>query len=122
MDSDSYNGDSLFPIVASQSQLQDVARLRALMLPSLSMLIRYLNVSTRQDYLVKRIHGEEEGGRERRREREREKEGRRGLIISYKALSLNCTCTYRLIVTIKAVKGEGEWGKEKERGRLIFVI
>ena len=59
-----------FLIVASQSQLQDVARLRALMLPSLSMLIRYLNVSTRQDYLVKRIHGEEEGerGRERRKE------------------------------------------------------
>ena len=52
-----------FLIVASQSQLQDVARLRALMLPSVSMLIRYLNVSTRQDYLVKRIHGEEEGER-----------------------------------------------------------
>ena len=77
-----------FLIVASQSQLQDVARLRALMLPSLSMLIRYLNVSTRQDYLVKRIHGEEEGegGRERRKEREREKEGRRGLIISYTSI------------------------------------
>ena len=67
-----------FLIVASQSQLQDVARLRALMLPSLSMLIRYLNVSTRQDYLVKRIHGEEEGerGRERRKERGREKKER----------------------------------------------
>ena len=77
-----------------------MARLRALMLPSLSMLIRYLNVSTRQDYLVKRIHGEEEGGRERRREREREKEGRRGLIISYTIIVIrlymyiqtNCNC------------------------------
>ena len=65
----------LIHVVASQSQLQDVARLRALMLPSVSMLIRYLNVSTRQDYLVKRIHGEEEGerGREGRREEERRK-------------------------------------------------
>ena len=26
----------------------------------------------------------------------------------------------QLIVTIKNCKGEGEWGKEKERGRLIF--
>ena len=97
MDSDSYNGDSLFPIVASQSQLQDVARLRALMLPSLSMLIRYLNVSTRQDYLVKRIHGEEEGG------------------------SLDCTCTYRLIVTIKSCEGRERVGEGEGERKTYFL-
>uniref|UniRef100_A0A1X7SSM1 Uncharacterized protein n=1 Tax=Amphimedon queenslandica TaxID=400682 RepID=A0A1X7SSM1_AMPQE len=43
--------------IASVAQLQDEAILRGMMLPSLSMLLRYLSLSTRQDYLVKRIHG-----------------------------------------------------------------
>ena len=45
-------------------QLRDLARLRAQQLPSLSMLIRYLDLSSKQDYLVKRILGKEWQGDE----------------------------------------------------------
>uniref|UniRef100_A0A1X7TYU3 Transmembrane protein 209 n=1 Tax=Amphimedon queenslandica TaxID=400682 RepID=A0A1X7TYU3_AMPQE len=48
--------------IASVAQLQDEAILRGMILPSLSMLLRYLSLSTRQDYLVKRIHDLAEGG------------------------------------------------------------
>lgn len=47
--------------VATLEQLQDVASLRTMALPSLSMLTHYLKVCTKQDYLIKRIHELAEG-------------------------------------------------------------
>ena len=66
-----------------------------------------------------------EGGREGRREEERRKResgGRERLIISYKVLSLDCTCTYRLIVTIKSCEGRGRVGRRRREEDLFFVI
>jgi hypothetical protein len=47
--------------VASLNQLQEVARMRSNLFPSLNMLLRYLEVSQKQDYLVKRIEELAEG-------------------------------------------------------------
>ena len=65
-----------------------------------------------------------EGGREGRREEERRKResgGRERLIISYKVLLLDCTCTYRLIVTIKSCEGRGRVGEGEGERKTYFI-
>ena len=42
----------------SLALLREVARLRTQQLPSLGMILRYLDLTTEQGYLVKRVHGE----------------------------------------------------------------
>ena len=49
-----------FPAVATLARLREVARVRAQQVPSLTLLTRYLEVTPKQDYLVQRVHGEEE--------------------------------------------------------------
>ena len=49
-----------FPTVATLARLREVARVRAQQVPSLTLLTRYLEVTPKQDYLIQRVHGEEE--------------------------------------------------------------
>lgn len=50
---------SLLPMTeTSLTQLRDLARLRTQQVPSLGMMLRYLELTPRQSYLVQRVQGE----------------------------------------------------------------